>query len=418
MADRHDIDALLVDAVYREREGGHEPDGADRARLDAYLASHPHERAALDAMKHTRARVQEARLGLPDAEPSAAVSALLLQEAARRAPARARGGQPTGGVLAWLSGALRPMFAHPALASAAALVLVGGTAGALYLRSGSALYEPTASPAVEPAAAAPEIARAEPVPGDTFAATLDEVQAADLGAGKNAAGLPDVTATLTGSGDPAAAEVRTRAVEQALRESAGAPVTVQVPRQDRGRGALARSLDVTTTDPELKELDDDAFAGARAQKAAPKPTAPAPKQEAEKKGDAAGADRLASAPAAEPAPAPAPVAAAAAPSTARYDASREEERAAWARGQHQRAVAAVKRNDCNEAAALAAEIAVRAADYYAASVSDDRNLRPCKPAIERARKRDAERRAKSRAPAANDAPDANDAAKVPVETRK
>lgn len=431
MADRHDIDALLVDAVYRdldgsrEREGGREPDGADRARLDAYLASHPQERAALDAMKHTRARVQEARLGLPDAEPSAAISALLLQEAARRAPARGRGGQRTGGVLAWLEGALRPMFAHPALASAAALVLVGGTAGALYLRSGSALYEQTASPAVEPAAAAPEIARAEPVPADTFAATLDEVRTADLRAGKNAVGLPDVATTLTGSGEPAATDaVRARAVEEALRESAGAPVTVQVPQRDRNRGsgALARSLDVTTTDPALKELDDDAFAGVRAQKAAPKPTAPASKKEAETKADAKGADGLAgmaSAPAAESVPAPAaPVVATPAPSTARYDATREEERAAWARGQHQRAVAAVKRNDCNEAAALAAEIAVRAADYYTASVSDDRNLRPCKPAIERARKRDAERRAKSRAPAANEAPQANDAAKVPVETRK
>jgi hypothetical protein len=395
MADRHDIDALLVDAVYRERDD--EQGGADRARLDAYLASHPQERAALDAMKHTRARVQEARLGLSEAEPSAGISARLLQEAARRAPARRAAAPDRGGVLAWLQGALRPMFAHPALASAAALVLVGGTAGALFLRGGSALYEQTASPSVEPRAAAPEIVRTEAAPRDTYAAVLDDQ---DLAA-KN-----DVVGTLTGSGEPDPTESpRLRA----RRESAGAPVVAQVPA--KGRGALARGMDVTTTDPELKSFDDEARAVDRKQqKAAPKPTAPAKKEaEADGAGRLAGiAAQAPSAPAAEAAAAPAAASPAPAPTAARYDATREEERAAWARGQHQRAVAAVKRNDCNEAAALAAEIAVRAAEYYTAQVSDDRNLRACKPAIERARKRDAERRAKSRAPAANESQGASD----------
>jgi hypothetical protein len=403
MADRHDIDALLVDAAY----GTLDADG--RARLDAYLISHPQERAALDAMTATRARVREARAAAPDAEPSGGISALLLQEAARRAPARKaeRAGTASSGsgsIWSWLQSAMRPLVAHPALASAAALVLVGGTAGALYLRAGSSsFYEQTAAPAValdDRATAASTTAAPATVAMEAPTAAVP-VQVAD----GYAANLDEKFARTELAREQAKAEpVDVGAVGRAARKDARAPVVATVPDK------RLRGMDVTTAQPELKTLDDeDRLAAAPQQKGAPKPTKPvappAAPQELVAKGAAPAADeaRAESVPAPAAASAGAGAAPGGAPPTSRYDADREEQRTQWARGQHQRVVAAVKRNDCNEAAALAAEIAVRAADYYVASVSDDRAIRACKPAIERARKRDAERRAKSRAPSANEA---------------
>jgi hypothetical protein len=399
MADRHDIDALLVDAAY----GTLDADG--RARLDAYLISHPQERAALDAMTATRARVREARAAAPDAEPSGGISALLLQEAARRAPARKpeRAGSASSGsgsLWSWLQSAMRPLVAHPALASAAALVLVGGTAGALYLRAGSSsFYEQTAAPAValdDRATAASTTAAPATVAMEAPTAAAP-VQVAD----GYAANLDETIAPTELAGAQAKAEpADVGAVGRAARKDERAPVVATIPDK------RLRGMDVTTAQPELKTLDDeDRLAAAPQQKGAPKPSKPvappAAPQELVAKGAAPAADEARAE--SVPAPAAASAGAGGAPPTSRYDADREEQRTQWARGQHQRVVAAVKRNDCNEAAALAAEIAVRAADYYVASVSDDRAIRACKPAIERARKRDAERRAKSRAPSANEA---------------
>ena len=80
MGDRLDIDALLIGALYGEL------DGDERARLDAHLASHPADRAALDSLRSTRAWLtdHDARAFLGAAEPANAISARLIQEAARR----------------------------------------------------------------------------------------------------------------------------------------------------------------------------------------------------------------------------------------------------------------------------------------------------------------------------------------------
>ena len=134
MADRQDIDALLIGALYGEL------DGDERARLDAHLASHPQDKSALEGLRSTRDLLREADLpvSLAAAEPSPAITARLLQEAARRAPAPA-----SGGILAFLASLLRPFAASPALSAATALVLVGGSAGLLYSRGAFDLSEPT-----------------------------------------------------------------------------------------------------------------------------------------------------------------------------------------------------------------------------------------------------------------------------------
>src|SRR6476661_1238628 len=80
--DRQDIDALLVGALYGELTP------ADEARLTAHLDSHPTDRGALDDLKSARQAVRESRIFELQLDPPQAVSALLLQEAHRRAPKR------------------------------------------------------------------------------------------------------------------------------------------------------------------------------------------------------------------------------------------------------------------------------------------------------------------------------------------
>src|SRR4051794_39936067 len=84
MVDRLDIDALLIGALYSELTP------AEAARLSAHLESHPGDRVALDDLKSARLAVRESRILDTQLEPPQAVSAMLLQEAARRAPRRVR----------------------------------------------------------------------------------------------------------------------------------------------------------------------------------------------------------------------------------------------------------------------------------------------------------------------------------------
>lgn len=132
MADRTDIDALLISALYGELTP------ADEARLTMHLESHPVDRTALADLTHTRATVHESRILAVQFEPPQSVSALLLQEAARRAPKQER--ERAG----WFLRFTRSFMMHPAMAAAAMLVLVVGVAGTLYIRRGDPFLEATA----------------------------------------------------------------------------------------------------------------------------------------------------------------------------------------------------------------------------------------------------------------------------------
>ncbi len=175
MADRTDIDALLISALYGELTP------ADEARLTAHLESHPADRSALAELTQTRATVRDSRLFAVQLEPPQSVSAMLLREAARRAP---REREDAG----WFHRFVRSFMAHPAMAAAAMLVLVVGVAGTLYVRHGDPFVAPqlserdmsvaqpaapqamptgAAAPAAEPAAAMPD--PAAPAPPDSVA---------------------------------------------------------------------------------------------------------------------------------------------------------------------------------------------------------------------------------------------------------
>jgi len=136
MVDRHDIDALLIGSLYGELSS------ADEARLRAHLESHPADRTALDGLTRARHAVRASRIFEVQLEPSQAVSALLLQEAARRAPRKARTEEREG----WFVRLRRSFLMHPAMAAAAMLVVVVGVAGTLYMRQGDHFAAPVVSP--------------------------------------------------------------------------------------------------------------------------------------------------------------------------------------------------------------------------------------------------------------------------------
>jgi hypothetical protein len=172
MADRTEIDALLISALYGELTP------ADEARLTAHLESHPADRTALADLTHTRATFRESRILTVQLEPPQSVSALLLQEAARRAPKRE--------VAGWFHRFTRSFMLHPAMAAAAMLVLVVGVAGTLYVRSGDQFSGATA----------PEVARDIPAPAAATAAEPETGRLADTQNGAPA----DRSGAAAGSG--------------------------------------------------------------------------------------------------------------------------------------------------------------------------------------------------------------------------
>ncbi|HUS30256.1 MAG TPA: hypothetical protein VMZ53_17230 [Kofleriaceae bacterium] len=132
--DRQDIDALLVGALYGELTP------ADEARLTAHLDSHPGDRGALDDLKSARAKVRESRIFELQAEPPQHVSALLLQEAHRRAPKKvvAEDGERRD---SWFWRFARSFALHPAMAAAAMLIVVLGVS-AIAVKNKSASFAP------------------------------------------------------------------------------------------------------------------------------------------------------------------------------------------------------------------------------------------------------------------------------------
>src|SRR4051794_14037593 len=185
MADRTDIDALLISALYGELTP------ADEARLTAHLESHPADRAALADLTRTREAIRESRVFAGQLEPPQSVSARLLQEAARLSPRPSQRAETEG----WFYRLTRAFMAHPAMAVAAMLVLVVGVAGTLYIRHGDRLAEmaapaTTASvPRSEPAAPAaraaePPAPSAEPAQrgqgSGSYRVALDEARKEDV----------------------------------------------------------------------------------------------------------------------------------------------------------------------------------------------------------------------------------------------
>ncbi len=131
MLEPQEIDALLISALYGELTP------AEETRLETHLGSHPADKTALAALTSTREAVRASRILQVQLDPPQSVSALLLQEAARRAPKPV---QQEG----WFARLARSFMAHPAMAAAAMLVVVIGVATLVQNRKGDHFSESSA----------------------------------------------------------------------------------------------------------------------------------------------------------------------------------------------------------------------------------------------------------------------------------
>jgi hypothetical protein len=389
--DRQDIDALLIGALYGELTP------ADEARLAAHLESHPADKSALEGMKATRDSVRASRIFEVQTDPPQAVSALLLQEAARRAPRRAP--EPEARE-SWFHRFVRSFMAHPAMAAAAMLVLVVGVAGTLYMRHGDQFAEKTMDQA--PAASTERADNvAMPPPAETAAQgssyDVGLAEQPQVGGAKDAEKAeapkldrkvqpPKATATASSDGDNFA---------KAPRHSKKGYVEVTTP--DR----MPKDLDKND---EGGEIAGNALYGRGAPGAgaaatnAPAPPPPPPPQVAQapmddkpvapsKPAAPAPSKTVAKAPAQEPTPQPQT---AAGPATDRglY---------AWAAAQHRTAVEKAKKGDCAGAATLAVQVKTRDPDYYAQYMKGDRELKGCNAYIDDAQMRNESANSKQKA---------------------
>ncbi len=123
-----ETDRLMMDFLYGELSD------TEAAEFEAKVAESSDLSAELDGYRRTR----EAFSALPEEDPPDRLTAILLHEAAKRAPAPGRKRAVTveerPGFFATIAGWFQPVLRHPAAMSMAALVLIAGVAGALYMR--------------------------------------------------------------------------------------------------------------------------------------------------------------------------------------------------------------------------------------------------------------------------------------------
>lgn len=224
----HDFDALLMGALYGELSA------VEESRLQAHLAAHP----ADQQIFHDLTRIREAiRTGVAAAvvEPPQAISALLLQEAARRAPKStlaSRAAAEPGRWMKWLSS----LLAHPGLAAAAMLTVVVGVAGTMYLRGGTKFAESTeaaGSSAAAPPAEAPAAATAATAPTAPIGAAQGDGSVATA---VPASPSPDLAAQPPNGADPASAQLQ---IADRLEQRESYSVGLDTVASDEGRGGSA-----------------------------------------------------------------------------------------------------------------------------------------------------------------------------------
>ncbi|MEO6776257.1 MAG: hypothetical protein ABI467_25115 [Kofleriaceae bacterium] len=367
MLERQDIDALLVGALYGELSS------TEQAQLTAHLESHPVDRTALDDLKALRERFTTSRIFEVQLEPPQAVSALLLQEAARRAPKLVITADQQD---SWFDRFVRAFIAHPAMAAAATLVLVVGVAGTIYLEGGGASqprvgqHADATAVATAPAAIPLEGAWGSAAMGK--AANLDRNAEPAGAAGSRPAtkegvevGLAEDKLAKTGA---AVGPTRERAQGDELGFVDGAKQQAPAKAPTKPAASKARYIEVPKAEPQPKDLEDQQ---------APSRNDAVAKDErratgkADDRGEIGGAANTVvttagAAPTAPPSPPP--------PSAA--DA-KPDANLVWAKGQHARILALVKDGKCSAAVPLAATLKTRAPDYYATNVATDRALKSC-----------------------------------------
>ncbi|HET9988803.1 MAG TPA: hypothetical protein VFQ65_09785 [Kofleriaceae bacterium] len=400
MLERQDIDALLVGALYGELSS------AEQAQLTAHLESHPADRTALDDLKSVRARFTTSRIFEVQLDPPQAVSALLLQEAARRAPKQVIA---TDKKESWFDRFVRSFIAHPAMAAAATLVLVVGVAGTIYLKGGEPAVPRVAQKLDDTSVA---VTAGEGAPQAAWGSASMGVDNGNAAKGNAAvvAAAPTANARADGdfkkdsvavglaedkvakASDPQKGYAGDRAQRDALafaddakREVVATHSAAPPPAE---KPAKNRYVEVPKPSPQPKDLDEEqdssgkdvvanndrkeaAHRGAAGGGAATGTTAPAGPRTTTTTGAAANAPAPVVAQQAPAAPPP-PAEPAASKTVAKPDGN-----LAWAKDQHAKIIALVKDGKCSAAVPLAATLKTRSPDYYATNVATDRSLKSC-----------------------------------------
>jgi hypothetical protein len=392
MVDRQEIDALLIGALYGELTP------AEEARLQSHLESHPADRSALDDLRSARHAVRESRIFDLQADPPQSVSALVLQEAHRRAP---RTASAAG---SWFSRLARAFAMHPAMAVAATLVLVLGVAGTLYVTNGdepqvAESKKDTAAPAASPA----QVAITTPPPQERGRGELEQQPAdnekVDLPAGSS------VQVAL--------------AEEQDVR--ADGSVAKRAPAKNTNRPTPSGGIVVSRAEPRPKELeggryrpnndkwDEVGVGGVGGAATATNGRTTTVANTGFAAADPSGAPGAS--PAAPPST-PAPMAKAQPPIDdlgagpgRKGEVTKATEDAGWAQAQLNQAVSLARSGNCTEAASIVMQIRTRAPAFFRDHAERERDLKACGSyitnAIEKAEDQSRPVRAKKPSPAAD-----------------
>ena len=410
MLERQDIDALLVGALYGELSS------AEQAQLTAHLESHPADRNALDDLKSVRERFTTSRIFEVQLDPPQAVSALLLQEAARRAPKLV---VATEKKESWFDRFVRSFIAHPAIAAAASLVLVIGVAGTIYLQGGGD-SQPRVGQQLEDTTVA-----SAPGAASSGSAMIGQGNAHGAAQGADQGVAPSAVPAIVATTPPAKDSVAAGDKAGAINKNDGVVADLADPQQELSRVRAQRALgfaddgkrevavskhastpqatkpaapkgryvEIPNASPQPKELDEeqdrsgkDVVASQDYKKAAPRGAGAAGG------GAATGATATATTEAGPSAPpiaanTPAPtVAQAQRPAApppppgeppASKTVAKPDSNLAWAKDQHAKIIALVKDGKCSAAVPLASTLKTRAPDYYATNVATDRSLKSC-----------------------------------------
>ncbi len=378
MSTNQHLDALLIGALYGELSP------AETAELDAHLLAHPADAGVLAQLRQTHATVRSGGFAQTLVEPPQAVSALLLQEAARKAPKKslANHHEEKPG---WFARFVRSFALHPAMAAAASLVLVAGIGGVLYMRGQGAVQNtaPALQQASEPPPAATgeadndsaENLREQNTKLETIGAGLDDLRLEGKGLARGDLAKADPTAeeqtvsrrVATGTDKPAAPKkakpyipVSTTSAEPiafdgyAKKPEPATTATNAISggfKADDGdtRGGGLRDRAVGQADPNVAST----------------PAAIAPTDTADDGPPAVKKATVKEAPSeAIVAPAPPPA----------KDSGKD---AAWARGEHDKLKKLVVAGKCAEAAKVGAAMAARDPEYYQQFVANDRQVQGC-----------------------------------------
>lgn len=172
MLERQEIDALLISALYGELTP------AEESRLEAHFVAHPADKTALATLTSTRDAVRESRILQVQVDPPQSITAVILQEAARRAPKK-KDEEREG----WFARLAKSFMAHPAMAAAAMLVVVLGITTIIKTRGNEQFAESTA-PATSQVASDRAAGSGSAAPANGIA-TADQPSAATGADGKD-----------------------------------------------------------------------------------------------------------------------------------------------------------------------------------------------------------------------------------------